>query len=367
MSTKKQATIFNLTIAIALLLSFNSSRASFTHSNENNLVRGNLNLNQDLNILADNETIVFSANGNSLTLDSSALSSTPTLEINGQIKIVTGNEREGYILSSNSEGVADWINPNQFTEQDFRLNGDDRDATSIIGNNNAQDFIIETNDQARLIVKANGNIGINNDDPQAELDINGILQSNQGISLSSSFELETPNNAQVLISRPESNQEALVQFSENKQVKGEFGLIINSEDFHIRSFDNSDINIFAKDRITFNDQLRANQGIRFKDNSQGLVLKSLKQSTTNLDNLNCRVVTGKSSNSITYGSGSQASCNSDEFMIRGGCKTENSNEFPVCSNNNLSQRDNGDIRYECITTDRCRINVIAEVLCCDFN
>lgn len=335
-----------------------STAASF--SNKNNIIDKGLLLSDDLTFYSNDSSINLSLERNILSISSDP-SSTP-LFINGGLKIISGNEANGKVLTSNSEGLADWQAITLSQDQDFLLDGNTRGFTSIIGNNTAEDFVIETNNSERLIVKADGNIGIGNSNPSASLFINGEIYTN-GLSSPS---LDLTNS--LSINRPAASvSPAIISFTSNNDLKASIRLndaVAGSTDMEILSHDRNTNIVFNSSggsivlaSSSANNSLFFNKGIRFSDGTILTDPAQLKSST-----LNCRKIEAdKDTNETSFGSGSAVTCNSNETLMFGACTVQRS-DFG-CVSSRYFQED-GENSFECIVRSSSCDRVRAQALCC---
>jgi hypothetical protein len=98
------------------------------------------------------------------------------------LRIVDGNQALGKVLTSDALGQATWATPTISGSNVWLLSGNvgTNSTTNFVGTTDAQNFTIRTNNQPRINVLTNGNVGIGVTVPTAKLDVSENLVG-QGI------------------------------------------------------------------------------------------------------------------------------------------------------------------------------------------
>lgn len=342
-------------ILINLLISTNSALASIETANNSSIFRGDTFVEDKLVFFSESSSVELTNNSGTLSFKNS--DNNAIMQINGKVKILNNSiSQNGYILVSDDQGLASWVEVTDLSSinLDFNLGGDTRDTPSIIGNNDEQDFAIETNNRNRIIISKEGNIGIGTDTPQAGLDVNGNIASN---SIKSDGPIAIEGN--IAINRASNSGSSIIDFDRTLgSNEADIGFLANSDDFTIN---------LATDNLAINsasDQIIANSIIEF--DSDSIELPGGTVTVSDIENFGqnskgCTVrEAASSSTSHTYGKGSVASCEEGETMILGVCSVSFS-DLP-CSNSQINNTNS----FECIAADTCNERVRAKVLCCRF-
>jgi hypothetical protein len=98
------------------------------------------------------------------------------------LRIVDGNQGAGKVLTSDATGLATWATPTIPTTNAWLISGNTgtNPTSNFIGTTDAQNFTLRTNNQPRISVLTNGNVGIGVTVPTAKLDVSENLVG-QGI------------------------------------------------------------------------------------------------------------------------------------------------------------------------------------------
>ncbi|MEO0583624.1 MAG: tail fiber domain-containing protein [Bacteroidota bacterium] len=123
------------------------------------------------------------------------------LHVIGQFKYVDGNETNGYVLTSNANGVASWQTPpgddfgNHIATQNLQLSGN---------------WLSHDGDPEGVFVNTNGNVGVGVSSPGAKLEVGGNMRLNSDdaklifFSGSSTFSLRNISEIRTNVDPPNS-------------------------------------------------------------------------------------------------------------------------------------------------------------------
>lgn len=154
------------------------SKASIVAENDQNTFSGDLVSSADINIVNGSLLFLRDANLISLTPDTDNLVLNSSLSINQQIRIRGGNPANGRVLSSDANGLAEWVELNAAPGGgDFTNFGDTAIADRSFGNQDAFAMDLLTNGISRINASASGDIVFNPNSQNSDLMIQGLNSS----------------------------------------------------------------------------------------------------------------------------------------------------------------------------------------------
>lgn len=165
-------------LLVSIVLSTDLAIASVEQSSDQQIVRGELFVENNVNIFGGD--LVFERDQNiSLVSNAGVLNIDSGLDIADQVIIRGGNPAVGRFLTSDANGLASWQEIQAVPGAgDFFDGGDIANADRSLGNTSAFDLGIITANINRLNIDANGDITVNPNSVAADFIVNGQSEDN---------------------------------------------------------------------------------------------------------------------------------------------------------------------------------------------